>query len=63
MKTFEISETQCTKLKEWQEHIKAVFGEYGEYTYKFTPTGVGVCIEVYSKLANKCIDLTDLSKY
>jgi hypothetical protein len=38
-------------LKSGKELIKNLYGEYGTYTYKFTPTGIGNGIQVYSHLA------------
>ena len=46
MKTFSLSETQEIKLEEWKEAIKKVFGEYGNYDYIFSPTGIGTCLKV-----------------
>jgi hypothetical protein len=36
--TFTITEAEMKALKEWQEKIKDLYGEYGNYTYSFTPT-------------------------
>ena len=33
VKTFTIDEDQVKKLEEWQEHIKAIYGSYGQYEY------------------------------
>jgi len=41
MKTFTISEKELKEIQEWQEAIKKIYGEYGKYTYSFTPTGIG----------------------
>ncbi len=60
---FELDEEELTKLKEWQDAIKKVFGEYGRYTYSFTPNGIGVEIEVYSDLAKTTLDLTNVDKW
>lgn len=60
---FEISEKQLEKLKVWQEAVKTVYGEHGEYKYTFTPTGIGDCIEVYSSKAKASIDLTDIDDW
>jgi len=60
---FEITDAQMVKLKEWQEKIKDLFGEYGNYTYSFTPTGIGDGVEVWSDLTKTKLDLTDVDTW
>jgi hypothetical protein len=60
---FELTEAQTIKLKEWQKKIKDLFGEYGLYTYSFTPTGIGDNVEVYSHLTKTKLDLTDVDTW
>lgn len=60
---FELTEAQMVKLREWQAKIKDLFGEYGSYTYSFTPTGIGDGVEVYSHLTKTKLDLTDVSTW
>jgi hypothetical protein len=61
---FELDEEQVNKLDKWKEAIKEVFGEYGNYDYIFNNnSGIGQCCKVYSYLADKTIDLTDVSKW
>ena len=60
---FELNEKDDAILKEWQEAIKKVFGEYGSYEYRFRPNGIGVSIVVYSDLAKKELDLTDVDSW
>lgn len=62
-KTFTISEPEMKAIEEWQELIKTLYGEYGLYTYKFTPTGVGSGIVVYSHLAKIEKDFTDMDTW
>jgi hypothetical protein len=62
-RTFTISEPELKAIKEWQELIKNLYGEYGIFTYKFTPTGVGNGIVVYSHLANIEKDFTDMDTW
>ena len=57
---FTISESEAKKLKEWQEKIKDLYGEYGNYTYSFTPTGIGDGIKVKSHLTGLELDITDV---
>jgi hypothetical protein len=60
---FELTKDQMVKLKEWQEKIKDLFGEYGNYTYSFTPTGIGDGVEVWSDLTKTKLDLTDVDTW
>jgi len=63
-KTFTLLKNQVKQLEEWQEHIKAIYGEYGDYKYIFeTGSGIGTGIKVYSYLANTSIDLTDYENF
>ena len=62
-KTFTLDEDQVKKLEEWQEHIKAIYGKYGDYEYRFTSNGIGQIVEVYSGLADVTLDLTDVDKW
>lgn len=58
-KTFRLSDTQEVKLKEWQDKIKDLFGEYGHYDYTFTPFGMMTGFKVKSHLTKTTIDLTE----
>ena len=60
---FKLSRTQEEKLQEWKEHIKALYGQYGTFTYSFTPNGIGCGVEVYSQLAKVKIDLTEVEHF
>lgn len=62
-KTYGLSMSQAKKFKEWQEHIKAIYGSYGEYEYTFSPNAVGVVVTVYSSLANTMLDLTEIDTW
>lgn len=59
MEEFKISADQMAKIQKWQNKIKKKYGEYGLYSFTFTPTGVGVGLTVFSYLANKQKDFTD----
>jgi hypothetical protein len=61
--TFELNENQVKKLEEWQEHIKAIFGRYGDYEYRFSSNGIGQIVTVYSILADVELDLTDIDSW
>lgn len=56
---FELSPTQIENLKKFKKKIKRKYGKFGTFEYKFTPIGIGTIIEVYSKLDNKSINLTE----
>ena len=60
---FDLSEEQITKLEEWKKAIKIVHGEYGLFTYSFSPNGIGMEVEVYSHAAKATLDLTELDKW
>lgn len=56
----ELNEKQQKMYDEWLLHIKSIYGEYGVFTWKITPTGIGNGISVYSHKANAELDLTDM---
>ena len=58
-KTFTLDEYQVKKLEEWQSHIKAIYGSYGNYEYTFSSSGVGQNVVVYSELADTELDYLD----
>jgi len=60
---FSLSEVEEKKLKEWQEKIKDLYGEYGTYTYSFTPTGIGNVIVVKRHLTGLELDITDVDNW
>ena len=62
-KTFTLDEDQVKKLEEWKEHIKIIYGKYGDYEYRFTSNGIGQIVNVYSELANTTLNLTDVDKW
>ena len=61
--TFTLDRKEVEKINEWKEHIKEVFGEFGEFTYSFTPNGIGTTIKVYSVIADVEKDFTDVSSW
>ena len=62
-KTFTLNEDQVKKLEEWQSHIKAIYGSYGNYEYTFSSSGIGQIVVVYSELADTELDLTDVDSW
>lgn len=59
----ELNEAQQKKYDEWLSHIKAIYGEYGLFTWKITPTGIGSKIVVYSHTTKTELDLTDFDSW
>lgn len=55
---FNLNEKQEMLLKEWQEKIKTIHGEYGHYDFTFTPYGMGDGVIVKSHLTGTQIDLS-----
>ncbi len=60
---FELDTSQVERLKKWQAKIKKKYGQYGHYEFRFTPTGIGDIIKVYSELSQKTLDLSDVDKW
>lgn len=56
MKIFELTEEQEERFKIWKKGLKSPF------TFKFTPTGIGVNIEV-SDSTGVTIDLTNYEEW
>lgn len=61
--SFELNDEQQKKYDEWKSHIKALYGEYGLFTWEVSPTGIGLGIIVHSHLANVELDLTDVDSW
>lgn len=59
----ELNDKQQALYDEWISHIKAIYGEYGIFTWHITPTGIGNGIEVYSHLTKTKLDLTDVESW
>lgn len=59
----ELNEKQQKMYDEWLSHIKAIYGEYGTFTWKITPTGIGSEIAVYSHKTRTELDLTDVDNW
>lgn len=62
-KRFDLTEKQDKEIKEWKEHIKALFGDYGKFEYTFTPTEIGDVLSVFSHTANISKDFTDIDSW
>jgi 2-polyprenyl-6-methoxyphenol hydroxylase-like FAD-dependent oxidoreductase len=58
-----LNEKEETEIKEWQDAIKKVYGEYGLFDFTFTPNGIGTGIRVYSHVAKVEKDFTDIDSW
>lgn len=61
--SFELNDKQQEKFDQWKSHIKGLYGEYGQFTWNITPTGIGEGISVYSHKADVELDLTDVDSW
>lgn len=62
--TFNLSKTQMSKLKKWQEAIFTIYHEYGNYRFIFQPTGIGEIVTVECDLVpNNVLDLTEVENW
>lgn len=59
----ELNEKQQKMYDEWLSHIKAIYGEYGHFTWKITPNGIASEVILYSHKANAELDLTDVDSW
>jgi len=55
----EMTPEQEKKLEEWQNAIEKVYGEKGQFEFRFKPIDGGFIFTVFSTLANFELDLTD----
>lgn len=60
---FALTKEEVIRLESWKKAIKEIYGEYGDFQYRFRPNGIGVEVTVWSYRANTEIDLTDVSKW
>jgi len=60
---YELTDAQQKKYDEWASHIKALYGQYGTFTWSITSYGIGDGIKVYSDLAKTELDLTDVGSW
>lgn len=59
----ELNDKQQKQYDIWCGHIKAIYGEFGSFTWKISPTGIGSGIVVYSHLTKTELDLTDVDSW
>lgn len=58
-----LNDKQQKMYDTWCGHIKAIYGEYGSFTWKITPGSIGSSVSVYSHLTKTELDLTDLDSW
>lgn len=59
-----LDQRQKTKLKDWLSKKKKTSTTIGgRYTYKFTPTGLGLMIEVIDNFDKDTLDLTEIDNW
>ena len=61
--SFELNDKQQEMFDNWKSHIKALHGEYGQFTWKYTSNGIGPEISVYSHLVKIELVLTDVDSW
>lgn len=59
----ELNDNQQKIYDDWLSHIKAIYNEYGSFTWKITPTGIGNEIVVYSHKTKTELNLTDYNSW
>lgn len=61
---FNLSEKEGKLYKEFQDQVKALYGEYGEFSITFTDVGgIGYEVTVFSKKANIVRNITDVDSW
>jgi hypothetical protein len=60
---FKLEESQLKQLKEWQNKIYDLYGEYGHYDFIFTPYSMGTSLKVVSHITKTELDLTDFGEW
>ena len=60
---FFLNKVEEKRLEKWKKKIKKKYAKYGSFTFKFTPTGIGDNITVYSNLMDEEKDITDYDSW
>jgi len=61
--SFRLGTKEQEEVDKFQAAVKEIYGEYGLFTYSFTPNGIGDGVSIYSKLANTTKDVTDIDSW
>ncbi len=65
---FEVTEDQQKQISKWVKRIQKKHGDYygaigGGVTYMFTPTGLGVVLEVKESKTGETLNVTDYDNW
>ena len=65
---FELDETQIEKFENWKRNQLKKTNEQlsfvgGRWSFKFTQTGIGVCVLAVDELLKEELDLTDFESW
>jgi hypothetical protein len=58
-----LTDKQQAMYDEWIGHIKALYGQVGLLTWKYTPNGIGMELSVFSHLTKTELELTDVDSW
>jgi len=61
--SFDLNINEQEVANKFKDAVKEIYGEYGEFKYIFTPTGIGYGIDIYSDLADTHKDITDYNSF
>jgi len=61
--SYALCDDQILKLEKWQAKIKKKFGKFGNFEFRFRPTGIGTITLVWSDLLKEELDLTETKKW
>lgn len=62
---FTLTDEQATKIQQWiAGHPRLYSGAVGgRYQYIFTPTSIGVCVEVRDQMTQESLNVTDYDSW
>ena len=63
MHQFKTNMVERKRIDVFKEQTKKHYGEYGTYEYIFTPTGIGMAVEIKSEKSGIKIDVTDYDSW
>ena len=62
--TWTLTDKEHTDIEKWKQAIKDVYGEYGNFEYRFSSGGgIGQVVKVYSEKAKIEKDFTDVDSW
>ena len=63
MSQFSLSDKEKERRDEIFKALKTLYGEVGVIEYRFTPTGIGNGVSIYSRKTELEYDLTDMDSW